>query len=204
MSSFFMQSYGQSEKLAGGFCNKSRWGGRGGRWNRRTKKPGTQRLTLVNILASVDGPAYHLLGSVFLLFLNNKPVRQPFLITQTLAVNHLGATTAALKQECKVSEHPNPKPMVTTPKLGMANASTECLSLHPTVILREKKRKRPNLQQFYSFTVIGKVTKFMMHFICPSHYWIMMTVHESIQMNSEKETRQEVSNAKNTSVSQSN
>lgn len=134
------------------------------------KKPGTQRLTLANILASVDGPAYHLLGSVFLLFLNDKPVGQPFLITQTQAVNHLGATTATLKRECKVSEHPHPKPMVATPKLGMANASTECLSLHRYCKTARKKRKRPNIQQFYSFTVIRKVTKFMMHFICPSHY----------------------------------
>lgn len=117
MSSFFMQSYGQSERLVRGFCNKSRWGG-GGRWNRRTKKPGTQHLTLVNILASVDGPAYHLLGSVFLLFLNDKPVGQPFLITQTLPVNHLGATTAALKRECKVSAHPPPQTYSRHTKTG--------------------------------------------------------------------------------------
>lgn len=60
--------------------------------------------------------ANQLLGFFEVFILETKPVGQPFPNAQTLVVNHLGATTAKLKQWSVIHKHAVPTPRPKMPQ----------------------------------------------------------------------------------------
>lgn len=154
MCSFFMQSYGQSERLVKGFCNKSRREG-----GREVKQENKKAWDSASHSGEHIGKCWWSSLSPTWSCLPLIPKRQT---SQTAFPDYadtgsesLGCNYRSIKTRMQsIRATPHSKPTVATPKLGMANASAECLLSNCNTA-----RKRPNLQQFYSFTVIKKMNK---------------------------------------------